>query len=361
MLEQKQPLSISNSNPLKRKKILVGTLLFLMLFLLLQYGFGELLNPGTYKSSFHPRLRWEEYYRSDKNFDLIFLGSSHAYRSFDPAIFDSKLSTGGTALQSFNLGSSNQNPTDSYFALKEALRFHKPKLVVLEQYYVVASGDDYDFTSASYGFDYMKWSMNKLQCLINEFEPKDYIKALFKSVRYKDHWSDGKILGQNLARFRQTFLGYFGRQSVKATPEASAEGELYRGRGYVSNDGIASHSELTTHNKFLGYGSLKWSKRKLAYDRKILELCLKKGIKVLMVTAPFPPSSIKLIKNYPALHSVYARLSEQYGVKYIDYNLLNPNGSVFTDADFKDSDHLNSTGVGILDGLMLRPVADLLK
>src|SRR5438477_3987320 len=44
--------------------------------------------------------------------DILFIGSSHAYRGFDPRLFAE------TGLTSFNLGSKAQSPLNSYFLLK---------------------------------------------------------------------------------------------------------------------------------------------------------------------------------------------------------------------------------------------------
>ena len=46
--------------------------------------------------------------RTAKNTDLLFLGSSKAYRGFDPRIFEA------AGYRSFNLGSSNQTPIQTY-------------------------------------------------------------------------------------------------------------------------------------------------------------------------------------------------------------------------------------------------------
>lgn len=61
-----------------------------------------------------------------KNPDILFLGSSHAYRGFDPRIF-SKM-----GYRTFNLGSSSQSPINSKVLLNQYLKEIKPKFVVYE-------------------------------------------------------------------------------------------------------------------------------------------------------------------------------------------------------------------------------------
>ena len=58
--------------------------------------------------------------------DILFLGSSHAYRTFDTRYFDS------LGYRTFNLGSSNQTPVQTYVLLQQYLIRLNPKLVVFE-------------------------------------------------------------------------------------------------------------------------------------------------------------------------------------------------------------------------------------
>ena len=58
--------------------------------------------------------------------DVLFLGSSHAYRGFDPRIFMQH------GIRSFNLGSGSQSPIQTEILLKRYLNILNPKLVVYE-------------------------------------------------------------------------------------------------------------------------------------------------------------------------------------------------------------------------------------
>ena len=58
--------------------------------------------------------------------DVLFIGSSHAYRGFDPRIWAKR------GYSSFNLGSSAQTPIQSELLLKQYLPTLRPRLVVME-------------------------------------------------------------------------------------------------------------------------------------------------------------------------------------------------------------------------------------
>lgn len=353
---KKQPSSISNSKVKTKKRIILKLIIFFTCFFIIQSIFGYLLNPGTYKSDFHPRIRWEDFYKLSKNIDLVFLGSSHAYRSFNPKIFEGKL-----GVTSFNMGDSSQNPVDSYYVLKETLKRNKPKLVVYEQYFGVCEGPDTDFNSAIYTYDYLKPSINKFECLINEFNIKEFPRALFLSVRYKDNWSKSEVIKQNVSRFFNSIgLAAPAEKKIQQS-KTSITGEVYEGLGYVRSDGVVSKKDLTTNNKFNNYKGPIWNKKRLLYDEKAIQLCIANNVKILLVTAPLPPTTLKLIKNYSSIHDKFNAIAKRNGVQYIDYNYINNKSNLFTDKNFKDSDHLNSSGVNILDNDIIKYIKPYLK
>ena len=63
-----------------------------------------------------------------KNPDILFLGSSHAYRGFDTRVFAKH------GIKAFNLGSSSQSPINTQVFLKQYLDKIQPKFVVYEVY-----------------------------------------------------------------------------------------------------------------------------------------------------------------------------------------------------------------------------------
>lgn len=70
-----------------------------------------------------------------KNPDILFLGSSHAYRGFDPRVFKE------AGISTFNLGSSSQSPMNTRVLLHQYFDKIKPKMVVYEVYAGTLSSD----------------------------------------------------------------------------------------------------------------------------------------------------------------------------------------------------------------------------
>lgn len=76
-----------------------------------------------------------------RRYDVVIIGSSHAYRGYDPYVFTQR---GHTA---FNLGSSAQTPLNSYWLVKEYLDSANTRLLVLDVYEGVLQGTGLESTA----------------------------------------------------------------------------------------------------------------------------------------------------------------------------------------------------------------------
>ena len=128
--QQKHHLSIFSFSPMKK---FLHTFVFFVGFAVLFYIVALLLAPQSLKKNLlytrggngHLYSRIQEL-RTKKPVEILFLGSSHAYRGFDTRIFDA------AGLKSFNLGSSAQSPMQTYVLASKYLSTLKPRLVVYE-------------------------------------------------------------------------------------------------------------------------------------------------------------------------------------------------------------------------------------
>lgn len=120
--------------------------------------------------------------------DVLFLGSSHGATAFIPQELYNNY-----GITSYNLSCEQQNLVVSYYWLKEALRFQKPKVVVLETFYLFNNQFD---TSEAYirkAIDYMKWSSVKRQavndiCAIDTTQSKN--SYYFPNQRFHTRWAE---------------------------------------------------------------------------------------------------------------------------------------------------------------------------
>ena len=70
-------------------------------------------------TSSYTRLTMHELYHAKPNIDVLFVGSSHVYRSLNPKITDSIF-----GLNTFNAGTSSQGMDGSLAVIKEAAAYH---------------------------------------------------------------------------------------------------------------------------------------------------------------------------------------------------------------------------------------------
>ena len=308
------------------------TVLFFIIFFVLSHLIGiwfETLHEANIAgTTYYPKLRWEEFYSLEPDsVDMLFLGSSHCYRSFDPELFNEKL-----GIRAFNLGSSSQSSDSGFFILREALKYQNPKLVVCEVYWEVLD-EDYSPVQAIRNLEFMRPSINKISFFCHVLGLQDQLEYGMKILRYK---KDFKLFLKN--------------PLSSNTPSRKRTNEFYKGSGFVSSSGEVGIKRLTTDNQFINYKIPTLSPRQIDYVAKTIDYCKERDIPILLVTAPIPPYSLGLIEDYHSIYLEIASLAKEVGVEYLDYNYIGK--GLFYNSDFKDDHHLNENGVRKLDHLL---------
>lgn len=85
--------------------------------------------------------------------DILFLGSSHAYRGFDPRLFEAR------GLRTFNLGSSSQSPLQTRLLVDRYLHHLNPKLVVMEVFPLTFTTEGVESALDLIANDTIRWDM----------------------------------------------------------------------------------------------------------------------------------------------------------------------------------------------------------
>ena len=107
--------------------------------------------------------------------DILVLGSSHAYRGFDPRIFASH------NLKMFNLGSSSQSPIETDMLVKKYVDYLKPKIVIYEVYPDVFRNDGVESSIDLVTND--KIDLNTLKMVFKINHLKTYITFIYSFLR----------------------------------------------------------------------------------------------------------------------------------------------------------------------------------
>ncbi len=305
------------------------------------YKLGEIYSVATTENKInnYNESRWNEFYSLPKNsVNMLYIGSSHSYCTFDPEIIDNKLGTSG-----YQLGMPLQHYDSTYYTLREALNYQKPETVVLELYWDMLD-DEFELTQAGYLFQVMK----------NKELENDYIKNVFplsEKVKYNI----------NIFRYQADYFAYRNTKLKEKlennygvfTPEKEKQKgiEKYRSKGYTYCNYNMLEDEFDKTNQFKNLDGLKWEENstQVKYVNKIVKLCKENNINIIFVTAPIANVSMDYIKNYDLIHNKLQKIADDNNVKYLDLNIINKQYRLLTNDNFRDDAHLNHSGVEIID------------
>lgn len=154
------------------------------------------------------------YYKLPKNsIDLLFIGSSHSYCTFNTHLFDHYLEC-----NSLNLGTDSQSLSITYSAILEILKKQNPKVIVIEIYPIERQVETLALRSH---LDTMGFSINKLRLIKNALSVSEIGKNLTNTIYYHNRWKEFKELrvdekvygdyGERIKkqRFYRLLLGFY--------------------------------------------------------------------------------------------------------------------------------------------------------
>lgn len=247
-----------------------------------------------------------------KNVDILFIGSSTCYRSFDPRIFRKN----GYAV--FNMGSTNQTPLNTYFLLQQYIDSLSPKRIV---------------------FDVAVGTLNNSDGLEGFCDLAVNLPFSFNLL--KMGVATGNVYALN------SLLQEFAFKRVMC-PYEEKEQQLIPGENYI--EGGYVETNLLQRDKLDGIEdfSLTLSSDQKKYFEQILNLAAEKGVKIDLVIQPIPV--IDRIVNYNEVKSWVANIAKANNARLTDFNdelQLDPN------LHFFDAYHLNSAGVELYNDKVL--------
>ncbi|MDR3238591.1 MAG: hypothetical protein LBT44_00655 [Clostridiales bacterium] len=289
------------------------------------------------------RRRFEELHALPPHFlDMVFIGSSHSYCSFDPEQIGALL-----GVESFQMGMPLQHPDSSYFTLLEVLKTQTPSIVIMELYWDMLD-DDFDLKQADTLFQALDGGALKGDYIREVFPWNEKIKYAVPLIRYQqDFWTyQNKVLTDWLEKT----LGVY-------KPDEGREGEeRYGYRGFIYCDYLIPESKYGAANQFQRFDGKKWafSAVQKEYLIKMISLCAENGARLLFVTAPVPPVSMEIIQNYGEVHQAVASFAVARQIPYLDFNLVNQEEQILTNDHFRDDAHLNYSGAVIVDRYLAR-------
>jgi hypothetical protein len=229
--------------------------------------------------------------------DVLVIGSSHAYRGFDPRHFSAN------GLRMFNLGSSAQTPSQSKALLHDFLPALKPKLVVFEVF------------PLSFALDGVESSLDLISHGMNN---ADLLKTAL-------HQNNMKVYN-TLAFF--SLSDFFG---IEPRSKKADKLDTYIAGGYVERQIQFNAPVKKLPEKWAIDG------HQLAEFNACLELIKSYGSEILLVYAPVNSTFYNAYSNQKEVEDALCS-----GYSYHDFNkTLQLNDTL----DFYDAHHLNQVGV----------------
>ena len=142
-----------------------------------------------------------------QNVDVLFLGSSHAYRGFDTRIFKQR------GIHSFNLGSSSQAPVQSLLLLKKYIDNLQPKQIIFEVCPQSLSSDGIESALDIISNDKIDFQTIKMAIKLNHI--KVYNTLIYSSIRQLLNLDKGFVEAQRIGKDTYISGGYVQRDNVQ--------------------------------------------------------------------------------------------------------------------------------------------------
>lgn len=237
-----------------------------------------------------------EYYREEKDFDVLFVGDCEVYENFSPPLLWEEF-----GINSYIRGSADQYIWQSYYLLEDTLRYETPDVVffnVLALQYDVSQREEYNRMS----LEGMRWSPSKVKAIqASMLEGEHFLDYVFPLLRYHARWS----------QLKATDFTYFFR-----VPTVTHNGFSLRVDVRPAGD-VPVGKPL---------GDYSFGPRALEYLDKITDLCQERGVRLVLLKAPslYPywyPQWEEQVEEYAARRGLtYLNLLEEAEDIGIDYS-----------------------------------------
>ena len=232
-----------------------------------------------------------------QNIDVLFLGSSHAYRGFDTRIFKE------SGIASFNLGSSSQAPVQSLLLLKKHIEKLKPKKIIFEVCPQSLSSDGIESALDIISNGKIDCQTIKMAFDLNHI--KVYNTLIYSGIRQLLNLDHDFIEAQHIGK------------------------DTYISGGYVQKDDVQfehkSHLEKNINPK------------QMAALKELVSWIKSKDIELILVQAPVTTTEY----NSYADNAGFDKLMQDYSNYYNFNTLIKLDDSLH----FYDPHHLNQLGV----------------
>lgn len=294
------------------KKAMVKGSIFIVILLIVASVLNSIF---ILKSDHRSKLIEGLYKHTGDAYDVVLMGSSHMNGGIDPNILWHQY-----GLTSFNYATGGQPIDVTYYLLKEVLKTHPNPIVVVDLYYLGMENEYGDKGYVSNALDNVRFSINKVNAIINCTPPQDRISYIFPFIKYHDRW---KELSMN---------DFYYDSSTEYYAKGFESGTDQYGKADSSNSQATGIVDLPPKSE--------------EYLNKIIELSKQKGFKLIFTNTPSDYNEIdnNWVREQAKMFNKVAEISQKNNIPFIDYCAKMSEIGFDFKTDMNNSGHVNIWG-----------------
>ena len=291
------------------KKKIIGTVVFLALAAAFLWKLNDIFSLKQEDGI----LPMEVFYEQEPgSIDVMFYGSSHTYSDINPAVLWEE-----AGIPSYDLAGSLQPLWNTYYYMKESLKYQRPKVMVVE---LVRAIEDRDYieeartVTNTFGMKFSEEKVENLKASTAEENVADY------------------LLGYPVYHSRYTELSRADFADYGGDPNGSASKGFYPLFVTKPFESMPDMSQVTE------IGEL--SEKSEEYLRKIIALAKEEDIPLVFMISPYQG----IIESEQAVFNRCAEIAAEEGVPFLDFNQMYEELGLDPASDFAEASHLNYRG-----------------
>ena len=253
--------------------------------------------------------QYDPFFEDDTQYDVLFFGNSHAQYGISPLQLYRDY-----GITSYNLASHGMSIAASYWLMKNAIEYHKPKMAVLDIYMVDSAGVSMKRGLAHAAFDRFPLTRTKAEGI------RDIFEGFGEQLEFYVPFS---VFHNNWPSFTMDSI----KKIWTPAPRNKNKGQKYE------SDVVPAYYHPVLDVSEVEEGDSKGKE----YVRRFIELCREEDIEPVLILVPYPADE----ERQRWQNSVYT-LAEEESVSFIDLYHMD---LVDQETDFYDPDsHLNLAG-----------------
>ena len=288
-----------------RVKNICRIILFCLCVLVLVSTATVLLKPKRLEMPYDNTKKERGFYAEPKNsLDIVFVGSSQLFSTIIPDILWEEY-----GITSYVFGGNEQTFSISYYYIMEALKYQKPKAIVLETAFC-NWGEAPREAVVRINFDDMRWGKAKISGIINNVTPNEWQYYFFELSKYHSRWS---TLSSTDFQLKEAYCD----QNLYKGWSFYGEGDT--SKDYSVNDVVLNCTEI----KELNVVAMQWLD-------KIIDLCEKNEVELVLLKTPNNGKIIDPFVEEGARDEVFgmpyynklAEIAQEKDILFLNMNLI---------------------------------------